>query len=139
MILKNGTHVAAGVIAKPGPGLGHGITPAQIAAGAPLPSPLLNDVDAGDTATEMLWALLTPLVATGTTQVNDRGRYWLLSPAAGVWTQPYRVLALPVSGAAVVQASAIVTTVGPPPPVVTPGRRRAARNLAGLGRPRNEQ
>ena len=38
----------------------HGITPAGIAAAGNASSPLLNDVDAGDTTTELMWLLLAP-------------------------------------------------------------------------------
>lgn len=131
MILRGGI---PGVIAKPGPNLGHGITPAQIASGGPLPSPLLNDADPGDTATELLWALLPPLVPTGTTQVNDAGRYWLLAPEAGVWVQPYRVLAMPATGLPVVQDALIVAIVGS---VVSGGARQVSSNLSPATRPAN--
>lgn len=109
MILKGGI---PGVIAKPGPGVGHGILPAQISLAGDEDSPLLNDVDPGDTTTEFLWALLPPLVATGSTQVNDRGGYALLDAADGTWAQPYRFLAMPSTGSAVVDESEIVTQVG---------------------------
>lgn len=131
MILKGGI---PGVIAKPGPGLGHGITPAQVASGAPAPSPLANDFDAGDTLTQLMWALLPPLVPTGTTVVTDAGRYWLLAPAQGAWVQLYRVLAMPATGAPVVQEAAISTTVGP---VVAGAPRRVVSNLSTARRPAN--
>lgn len=130
MILKGGI---PGVIAKPGPGLGHGITPAQVAAGAPAASPLLNDFDPADTATELIWVLLPPLVPTGTTEVNDRGRYWLLSPGAGTWVQLYRVLALPTTGAPVVGEASIFTMVGP----LVAGARRVSTNRSSGRRPPN--
>ena len=113
MILKGGI---PGVIAKPGPGLGHGITPAQIATGGNADSPLLDDVDPGDTAAEFIWALLPPLVATGTTRVDDRGGYALELPADGIWTQVYRLLAMPATGAPVVDEAAIVVSVSTPVP-----------------------
>lgn len=131
MILKGGI---PGVIAKPGPGLGHGITPAQVAAGGAFSSPLANDFDAGDTLTQLMWALLPPLVPTGTTQVNDAGRYWLLAPEQGTWVQLYRVLAMPATGAPVVQEAAIFTTVGP---LVAGAARRVVSNVSTARRPRN--
>lgn len=111
MILKGGI---PGVIAKPGPNPGHGITPAQIAAAGTSPSPLLNDIDSGDTLAELLWALLPPLVTTGTTQVNDAGGYALIGPANGTWSQGYRLLAMPATGAVYVGESSISTVVGNP-------------------------
>lgn len=130
MILKGGI---PGVIAKPGPGLGHGITPAQVATGGAASSPLLNDFDAGDTATQLLWALLPPLVPTGTTVVNDAGRYWLLEPGAGTWVQLYRVLAMPATGAPVVGEASIFTMVGPQ----VAGARSTSRNTSSARRPAN--
>jgi hypothetical protein len=129
MIIKGGI---PGVIAKPGPGLGHGITPAQVASGGAFASPLANDFDPGDDLTQLLWVLLPPLVPTGTTQVNDLGRYWLLSPAQGTWVQLYRVLAMPATGAPVVQEAAIFTTVGP---MVAGAARRVVINRSTSRRP----
>ena len=118
MILKGGI---PGVIAKPGPGLGHGITPAQIGTAGNADSPLFNDVDAGDTLTQFMWALLPPLVATGTTQVDDLGGYALVTPAAGIWVQAYRLFAMPATGAAYVGEASIVVSVGTSvPPVFGP-------------------
>lgn len=90
----------------------HGITPAQISALGDHDSPLLNDVDPGDTSTEFLWALLSPLVASGTTQVTDQGGYALVGAADGIWTQDYRFLAMPATGAPVVDEEVITTAVG---------------------------
>ncbi len=109
MILKGGI---PGVIAKPGPNPGHGITPAQIASAGTSPSPLLNDVDPGDTLTELIWALLPTLVASGTTQVNDAGGYALIGAADGTWVQGYRLLAMPATGATYVGESVISTVFG---------------------------
>ncbi len=130
MILKGGI---PGVIAKPGPGLGHGITPAQVASGGAAPSPLLNDFDPADATTDLIWALLPPLVPSGTTQVNDRGRYWLLAPGAGTWVQLYRVLAMPATGAPVVGEATIFTMVGP----AVAGMRSSTRNTIITRRPAN--
>jgi len=130
VILKGGI---PGVIAKPGPGLGHGITPAQVATGGAAPSPLLNDFDPADATTELLWALLPPLVPAGTTQVNDRGRYWLLAPGAGTWVQLYRVLAMPATGSPVVGEASIFTMVGP----LVAGARTTSRNTPTTRRPAN--
>lgn len=90
----------------------HGITPAQISALGDHDSPLLNDVDPGDTSTEFIWALLSPLVGSGTTDVTDLGGYALVGAADGTWTQDYRFLAMPATGAPVVDESQIVTQVG---------------------------
>lgn len=109
MILKGGI---PGVIAKPGPNPGHGVTPAQIASAGTSPSPLLNDMDPGDTLTEVIWALLPPLVASGATQVNDSGGYALLGAADGLWVQCYRLLAMPSAAAPYVGESAITTLFG---------------------------
>jgi hypothetical protein len=118
MILKGGI---PGVIAKPGPGLGHGITPAQISTAGNADSPLLNDVDPGDDATQFIWALLPPLISTGTTRVDDLGGYALEAPSAGIWSQAYRLLAMPATGAAVVDEATIVTSVASSvPPVFGP-------------------
>jgi hypothetical protein len=129
MILRGGI---PGVIAKPGPGLGHGITPAQVAAGGAFSSPLANDFDSGDDLTQLMWALLPPLVPTGTTEVNDLGRYRLLAPAQGTWVQLYRVLAMPATGAPVVQEAAIFTTVGS---LVAGVARRVVTNRSASRRP----
>lgn len=88
-----------------------GITPAQIASGTP-DSPLLNDIDGGDETTRLIWALLTPLVATGTTETTDDGVYRLLSPADGTWEQDYRLLAMPQTGSTYAGDSTITTIVG---------------------------
>ncbi len=118
MILKGGI---PGVIAKPGPGLGHGITPAQIGTAGNADSPLLNDIDPGDDATQLLWALLPPIISTGTTLVDDLGGYALEAPSAGIWTQAYRLLAMPATGAPVVDDALIVVSVASSvPPVFGP-------------------
>lgn len=112
MILKGGI---PGLIAKPGPGIGHGITPAQISLAGDEDSPLLNDVDPGDTTTEFLWTLLPPLVASGQTQVTDLGGYALIGAADATWNQSYRLFAMPATGPTVVDESVISTQVGPIP------------------------
>ncbi len=109
MILKGGT---PGCIAKPGPGIGHGITSAQVSAGGNADSPLLNDFDPSDTDTQLLWCLLDPLVASGTTTVSDDGDYHLEDPADGTHEQPYRILWAPFAGAPGVDESEITTVVG---------------------------
>lgn len=96
-----------------------GITPAQISALGTSPSPLLNDVDAGDTATEFIWALLPPLPASGTTQVNDQGGYALIGAAPGTWAQAYRLLAMPATGASYVGESTVETIVAVAPAIST--------------------
>ena len=90
----------------------HGITPAQIVALGEIDSPLLDDIDPGDENTELLWVLLTPLPASGTTQADDQGGYALIDPAPGTWVQAYRVLALPATGTPTASESTITTTVG---------------------------
>lgn len=112
MILKGGTHAAAGVIAKRGPNAGHGITPAQIGAAGNAASPLANDIDAGDTSTEFLFVLLPPLATSGTTLVNDAAGYGLVNPANGSYTQNYRVLYMPATGSPGVYQAVIDITVG---------------------------
>ena len=96
-----------------------GITPAQISALGTSPSPLLNDADAGDTATEFIWALLPPLPASGTTQVNDQGGYALIGAAPGTWAQAYRLLAMPATGASYVGESTVETIVAVAPAIST--------------------
>lgn len=133
MILKGGI---PGLIAKPGPGIGHGITPTQISLAGNEDSPLLNDVDPGDDLLRMIWVLLPPLVATGTTLVDDAGGYALLSPGTGVWPQDYRLLAMPATGAPVVQTATITTIVDAPVgPTVTPRRRQVVSNVSTGSRP----
>lgn len=90
----------------------HGITPAQIAAMGDHDSPLLNDIDGGDESTELLWTLLPPLPASGTTEVDDTGGYALIGAADGVHTQAYRLLAMPATGAPVVGEAVITINVG---------------------------
>lgn len=111
-----------------------GITPAQIASGGSWPSPLLNDVDPGDTATEILWALLPPLVSGGLTLVLDAGLYWRLGPPQGTEIQWYRLLAMPQTGLPVMQDAPITLTVGNP---VLPTRRARAVNTSADKRPSN--
>ncbi len=90
-----------------------GVKPADFAAGGDYPSPLANDADLpGDADSEWLWALLTPLPSSGTTQVDDRGGYALVGAADGAHTQAYRGLVMPPSGAVVVYESSITSTVG---------------------------
>ena len=89
-----------------------GIRPAGIATGGDQPSPLANDVQAGDTLTQLLWVLLPPLVATGTTRATDAGGYALDEPGAGVHVQPARLLAVPQTGDVRVSEAPIVTIVG---------------------------
>ena len=90
----------------------HGITPAGIAAAGNASSPLLNDVDAGDTTTELMWLLLAPLISTGSTQAHDDGGYALINPAEGTWLQHYRLFTMPASAAASVTDATITVTVG---------------------------
>lgn len=135
MILKGGI---PGLIAKPGPGVGHGILPSQISLDGGEDSPLLNDVNPGDATTQMIWALVPALPATGTTQVTDLGGYALLAPAVGIWSQAYRLLAMPFAGPAVVEVNNIVTIVDAPVgATVTPRRRQVVSNLATTRRPTN--
>jgi hypothetical protein len=90
----------------------HGITPAQIVALGDEPSPLLNDIDAGDESTTLVWVLLPPLPASGTTDADDLGYYALTGAADGTYTQNYRVLALTAGGTAAASESTITTVVG---------------------------
>lgn len=92
----------------------HGITPAQIAVLGDLDSPLLNDPDVGETTTELLWALLTPLPSSGTTAADDLGGYELVGASDGEYVQAYRLLAMPASGSATTTESTISSTVGAP-------------------------
>lgn len=91
----------------------HGITPSQIARGGNELSPLANDVDAGDDATNILWRLEAPYLGLGVTSVTDAGIYQLDRAPSGVHTQTYRLFSLPASGAATTSLTSIVTTVGP--------------------------
>jgi len=86
-----------------------------------------------DAATQLLWALLPPLVPTGTTVVSDAGRYWLLDPGAGTWVQLYRVLAMPGTGEPVAGEATIFTMVGP----LVAGARTTSRNVVSARRPAN--
>lgn len=89
----------------------HGIFPTNIAPG-PAPSPLTNDSDPEDTLTEFLWALLLPVIASGTTQCSDGGAYALIGAADGTFVQGYRLLAMPATGATYVGDSTITVVVG---------------------------
>lgn len=91
-----------------------GVRPANFAALGTDPSPLANDLPAlGDRANaEWLWVLLSPLPSSGTTEVDDRGGYALVSPADGVYTQDYRGMVMPSTGAPQVYTATITTTVG---------------------------
>jgi hypothetical protein len=92
----------------------HGITPAQIVTGGNASSPLLNDVDPGDDSTELLWRLEPAYVTAGTTSVTDAGIYQLAGAPDGTYTQPYRLFALPATGAPSTGLANIVTVVGSP-------------------------
>lgn len=91
----------------------HGITPAQIAGGGNAASPLLNDIDLGDQATELLWRLQPPYLAVGVTVVTDTGVYALTGAPDGVHTQSYRLFALPETGAPYSATATISAAVGP--------------------------
>lgn len=94
------------------PSLGtHGITPAQISLGD-ADSPLLNDIDAGDDSTELIWVLTTPLVSSGTTTATDHGGYTLAGAADGTHVQGYRLLALLADGTDYSGTASITTVVG---------------------------
>jgi len=111
-----------------------GVTAAQIATGGDADSPLLNDVDVGDTTTELLWVLVPPLVSGGTTRVNDAGMYQRLAPPTGLEIQWYRLLAMPATSEPVVQDAPIRLQVGS---AVMPSSRARTQNLAASRRPAN--
>ncbi len=90
----------------------HGITPAQIPVGGSASSPLLNDVDPGDDTTELLWRLEPTYLTVGTTAVTDTGIYQLTGAPDGTHTQPYRLFALPATGAPLTSTNNIITVVG---------------------------
>jgi hypothetical protein len=90
----------------------HGITPAQIVSGGNAASPLLNDVDLGDTTTELLWRLEPPYLAVGVTTATDPGAYAVTGLPDGTHLQPYRLFSLPATGAPTSSTSTITTTVG---------------------------
>lgn len=90
-----------------------GVKPADFAALGLSASPLANDADLpADADHEWLWALLSPLPGSGTTQVNDSGGYALTGASDGVYTQAYRGLVMPPTGAVTVYESSITVTVG---------------------------
>jgi hypothetical protein len=92
-----------------------GVKPADFATGGDFDSPLLNDVDPGDEDTEFIWCLLTPLLdasSNGVTDVDDQGGYEHVGADDGAWEQDYRFLAMPPTGAVVVDESVISFTVG---------------------------
>lgn len=92
----------------------HGIRPPDFAALGDAPSPLANDLPAlanRDDA-QWLWALLPPLMATGTVRPDDQGGFEVDDPADGTWTQQYRSLVMPLTGAAQVEVSTITLIVG---------------------------
>lgn len=90
-----------------------GVKPAGFASAGDFPSPLANDLPAlpDRENAEWLWTLLSPLPASGTTLVNDVGAYALVGPAVGTYTQVYRGLVMPASGAAQVYEATINVTV----------------------------
>lgn len=78
-------------------------------------SPLLNDTVPGDEGSEFLWTLLTPLVdatSNGTTTVDDTGAWQHVGADDGSYTQDYRILVMPPTGATVVDEATISFTVG---------------------------
>ncbi len=107
MIILGG--LPSGIIFGP-----HGITPSQIATGGTASSPLLNDVDPGDETTELLWRLEPTYLAAGVTAVTDNGSYSLTGAPTGTHVQPYRLFALPATGAPYTGTSTITTTVSEP-------------------------
>lgn len=92
----------------------HGIRPPDFAALGDAPSPLANDLPAlaNRADAQWLWVLLPSLLATGTVQTDDRGGFKVDDPADGTWTQQYRSLVMPLTGAPQVEVSTITLIVG---------------------------
>jgi uncharacterized phiE125 gp8 family phage protein len=92
----------------------HGIRPPDFAALGDAPSPLANDLPAlaNRADAQWLWVLLPSLLATGTVQTDDQGGFEVDDPADGTWTQQYRSLVMPLTGAAQVEVSTITLIVG---------------------------
>ena len=93
----------------------HGITPAQIAVGGPASSPLLNDVDPGDDATELLWRLEPTYLTAGVTEALSMFAW---QAAALLWllalSQPLQILGVaiyPLAGLAGLAAALWPTSV----------------------------
>jgi hypothetical protein len=119
----------------------HGITPAQIVSGGNAASPLLNDVDPGDTTTELLWRLEPPYLTVGVTTATDTGVYAVTGLPDGTHLQPYSLFPLPATGNPSSSTSTITTVVGTVAPafavqpvnqsVLTPGAAQFTYSVVG--------
>lgn len=91
-----------------------GVLQADLSTAGGSVSPLANDLPSltDRASAQWLWTLLTPLPGGVTTEVRDDGYYGLVSPPDGTYTQDYRGLVMPPTGAVQVYESTITTTVG---------------------------
>lgn len=90
-----------------------GWLPAEIPTGGNAASPLADDFTLpAEAATEFIWCLTPPLVASGTTATTDQGIYQLEGATNGIYTQGYRLFKMPATGAPEVTDFTITTTVG---------------------------
>lgn len=110
-----------------------GVLPDELSTAGGSVSPLANDLPglSGRASAQWLWTLLTPLPAGVTTEVRDDGYYGLVSPPNGVYTQTYRGLVMPASGAVQVYEATITTTVGTGPSFIPAWARHANTVLFG--------
>lgn len=93
----------------------HGARPAQFPTGGDFPSPLANDVDAGDETSQFLWFLKPTLIdgaSGGVTATTPEGGYDHSGAANGTYIQNYGFAKVKADGTAVEESSTITVTVG---------------------------
>lgn len=87
-----------------------GVLPAEFAALGPEPSPLQNDVDPGDEATEFAW-VIESLPSSGTVVATDAGGFSHTGAPDGTYETVYRLYTWAPGGPVVDRGTATITTI----------------------------